>query len=209
MRKRLIFLLLVAFLCAVVPVSTSASSWEDRLDEAHQAGFESGYEAGYGDGRSSGYETGYERGYDDGRYNGRQEAEEETERRQENAKEERRQSWYGLFALIGFLVAISYIINWLDNKRHKQNRTVSHISLDGENCTTGDAILAEPFMPLNILRSHYRDGDGDLVLKMEDGSEYCYYDFPEKLYSEMMHSGNPVAFIQRNVRGKYICEKIE
>jgi len=25
----------------------------------------------------------------------------------------------------------------------------------------------------------------------------------------MMHSGNPAAFIQRHVRGKYICEKIE
>lgn len=102
-----------------------------------------------------------------------------------------------------------YIDDKEDLKRYKNNRPVSHISIDRENCANGDAILAEPFMPLNILRSHYRDEDGDLVLKMEDGSEYCYYDFPENLYSEMMHSGNPAAFIQRHVRGKYICEKIE
>lgn len=102
-----------------------------------------------------------------------------------------------------------YIDDEKDLKRYKQNRVVSHISLDDKDHIAGDAILAEPFMPLNILRSHYRDEDGDLVLKMEDGSEYCYYDFPENLYSEMMHSGNPVAFIQRHVIGKYICEKIE
>ena len=102
-----------------------------------------------------------------------------------------------------------YIDDKENLKKYKQKSTVSRISLDNANCTAGDAVLVEPFMPLNVLRSHYRDEDGDLVLKMEDGSEYCYYDFPESLYSEMMHSGSPVAFIQRHIRGKYICEKIE
>lgn len=68
MRKRLIFLLLVFFLCSAIPVSANASSWEDQLDEAHQAGFDSGYEAGYGDGYNAAendfeeYETNYGRG---------------------------------------------------------------------------------------------------------------------------------------------------
>ena len=102
---------------------------------------------------------------------------------------------------------------YLDDKemvaRRERNRTVQRISPDYVNFAAGDAILAEPFMPLNSLHSHYRDEDGDLLLKMKNGSEYCYYDFPESLYSEMMHSGDPTAFIQNNIIGKYVCEKIE
>lgn len=70
------------------------------------------------------------------------------------------------------------------------------------------AILAEPFMPLNVLKSFTRDKDGDLILEMMDGSEYCYYYFPKSLYREMKNFYNTAEFIDRYVKGKYTCEKI-
>ena len=51
MRKTFLFVTLTIVFCfSILPLSAVATSWEDRLDEAHQAGFESGYEAGYADG---------------------------------------------------------------------------------------------------------------------------------------------------------------
>ena len=66
----------------------------------------------------------------------------------------------------------------------------------------------EPFMPANVLKSFTRDKDGDLILEMMDGSEYCYYDFPKSLYREMKNFYNTAEFIDRHVKGKYKCEKI-
>lgn len=69
MRKTFLFVALTVVFCfSILPLSAVATSWEDRLDEAHQAGFESGYEVGYGDGYNAAendfeeYETNYGRG---------------------------------------------------------------------------------------------------------------------------------------------------
>ena len=70
------------------------------------------------------------------------------------------------------------------------------------------AILAEPYMPLNVLKSFTRDKDGDLILEMMDGSEYCYYDFPQGLYIRMKNFYNTAYFIDLYVKGKFKCEKI-
>ncbi len=54
MRNKLGILLFLAILFSVIPFPASGASWEDRLDEAHQAGYEVGYEQGYGDGYIAG-----------------------------------------------------------------------------------------------------------------------------------------------------------
>ena len=71
-----------------------------------------------------------------------------------------------------------------------------------------EIILAEPVMQINTLVSYIRDKDGDLILEMEDGSEYCYYDVPKSLYREMKRYNNTAEFIDRHIKGKYKCEKI-
>ena len=64
-------------------------------------------------------------------------------------------------------------IDEVDLKKRKQGHAVSHISIDSKNLTAGDAILAEPFMPLNVLRSHYRDEDGEV--ERADGERRAHF----------------------------------
>ena len=95
-------------------------------------------------------------------------------------------------------------------ERLKQELKTIESSIGSESNRTpyNGAILAEPYMPLNVLKSFTRDKDGDLILEMMDGSEYCYYDFPKSLYREMKNFYNTAEFIDRHVKGKYKCEKI-
>lgn len=65
------------------------------------------------------YEDGYENGYEEGRYNGLKEKEGEYISEQKHQKEQRRQSLEGLFVTIGFLVAIAYVSQWIDNRKKK------------------------------------------------------------------------------------------
>lgn len=101
-------------------------SSDHLLATAMELSFNSGYDCGVEAGKESmfeevrwQFEDGYEKGYEDGRYDGRIKAEEEAEIQAAIAKEERKQSWYGLLGTIGFLVAISYIIDRLDNRKRK------------------------------------------------------------------------------------------
>ena len=69
-------------------------------------------------------------------------------------------------------------------------------------------VFAEPILSNNKIKTHMLDEDGDLILYMEDGSEFCYYDFPKNLYHDLKHTGNPIGYIQKYVQGQYQCEKI-
>lgn len=87
---------------------------------------ECGYEAGRESGRESmhdevnwAYEDGYDDGYEQGRYVGRETAEEEYISKQQYVKEQRRQSWESLFGIAGLLVIVTYVFNWLDNRKKK------------------------------------------------------------------------------------------
>lgn len=103
--------------------------------------------------------------------------------------------------LIAFVIVslVCYII-WL--KQFKPDDDVKQLP------SYDEIVLAEPLMQFNKLVSYTRDQDGDLILEMADGSEYCYYDFPDYVYREMKSHYNTVEFIEKYVKGKYKCEKI-
>lgn len=93
---------------------------------AMELSFTYGSDGGYEMGRESAledlgyeYENGYDAGYEDGRYQGRVEGREEAETEYERNKEEMRENRECLFAIVLGLVAIGYIINWLDNRKKK------------------------------------------------------------------------------------------
>lgn len=104
------------------------------------------------------------------------------------------------FSIAFVIVALVCYIIWLT--RFKPEADQKQIPIYDK------IVLAEPLLPLNTLISYTRDKDGDLILEMADGSEYCYYDFPNDLYQEMKGFYNTVEFIDRHVKGKYKCEKI-
>ena len=88
------------------------------MELSFETGFDLGREAGKEDALAdldNEYEAGYDNGYEAGREIGRREAEEAYKSHQEEMRENRQ----GAFALVIGLVAIGYVINWLDKSKKK------------------------------------------------------------------------------------------
>ena len=87
---------------------------ELALESGYETGREHEREENYGE-----YEQGYEDGYEDGRDRGLSEGKSEKESEYKHKQEEIREDREGAIFTIGGMVAIAYIISWLDNRKKK------------------------------------------------------------------------------------------
>ena len=175
------------------------------------------------------YKDGYEKGFAKGEEAGYAKGVKETEAIWEEKVESAKNAAYKYSLLFGTPVLILFAVQFCQVKREQSEEKLrkevarlekelrkrppafnecKYIANTKKTISYNGAILAEPYMPLNVLKSFTRDKDGDLILEMMDGSEYCYYDFPKSLYREMKNFYNTAEFIDRHVKGKYKCEKI-
>lgn len=120
MRNRI--LLLVAFfaisLC-VLPVVSDASSWEDKIDEAWEAGYEEGYFVGWAEAEYA-LEENISDAYDYGYSDGFQAGIEETEAKYKKEKQEIRDNRSSALFTICIAAGIPIVLGMIDKRKYKK-----------------------------------------------------------------------------------------